>query len=286
MPDPLDDRHRRTPAWAADELQEDRFLGDRDLTRWPSALGRWLVDLVRRISRALGPHLALVLVLAGGAAVAATTTWLASETYEAVTEADGVARLDRPLLRAMASLRSPWLDTAATAWTDVGGVIGMPVLALTIMVVLAVRRRSWTPVVLITAAGAGSLLMTVAGKDLTGRARPPLAEAVPPYEYSPSFPSGHTLNALVIAGVVAYLLMLRRHSGRTRALVVAAAATFALTIGLSRVFLGHHWFTDVLAAWFLGAGWLAVVVTAHRLYLTVVRRSVERPAGEQAGADR
>ncbi len=286
MPDPLDDRHRRTPEGAADELQEGCFLGDRDLTRWPSALGRWLVDLVHRISRALGPHLALVLVLAGGAAVAATTTWLASETYEAVTEADGVARLDRPLLQALASLRSPWLDTAATAWTDVGGVIGMPVLAVTIMVVLAVRRRSWTPVILITAAGAGSLLMTVAGKDLTGRARPPLAEAVPPYEYSPSFPSGHTLNALVIAGIVAYLLMLRRHSGRTRALVVAAAATFALTIGLSRVFLGHHWFTDVLAAWFLGAGWLAVVVTAHRLYLTVVRRSVERPAGEQAGADR
>ncbi|MEX5294680.1 phosphatase PAP2 family protein [Kocuria sp. CPCC 205268] len=286
MPDPLDDRHRRTPEGAADELQEDRFLGDRDLTRWPSALGRWLVDLVHRISRALGPYLALVLVLTGGAAVAATTTWLASETYEAVTEADGVARLDRPLLQAMASLRSPWLDTAATAWTDVGGVIGMPVLAVTIMVVLAVRRRSWTPVILITAAGAGSLLMTVAGKDLTGRARPPLAEAVPPYEYSPSFPSGHTLNALVIAGVVAYLLMLRGHSGRTRALVVAAAATFALTIGLSRVFLGHHWFTDVLAAWFLGAGWLAVVVTAHRLYLTVVRRSVERPAGEQAGANR
>ncbi|GGG70601.1 hypothetical protein GCM10011374_38960 [Kocuria dechangensis] len=279
MPDHPVSPHRRAPEGTGGELDEDRFLGDRDLTRWPSVLGRWMVGLVHRISRVLGPHLALVLLLAVGAAVAATTTWLASETYEAVTEADGVARLDHPLLQAMIGVRSPWLDTAATAYTDIGGVIGMPVLALTIMTTLAVRRRSWTPVILITAAGAGSLLMTVAGKDLIGRTRPPLAEAVPPYEYSPSFPSGHTLNALVIAGIVAYLLMLRQHSRRTRVLAVIVAAGFALTIGLSRVFLGHHWFTDVLAAWLLGAGWLAVVITAHRLYLTVVARTVDPSAG-------
>ena len=52
-------------------------------------------------------------------------------------------------------------------------------------------------------------------------------------------------------------------------MTIAVAVLFAVTIGFSRVFLGHHWFTDVLAGWVLGALWLAIVITAHRLYLTV-----------------
>lgn len=255
------------------ELSEDRQVGGRDLTHWSSRPGQWLAAVAEQVSRLLGSRQTLVLILALGAAVAATMTWLASETYEAVTEEQGVALWDQPLLDASVDLRSGWLDTAVTAYTDVGGVVGMPVLAVSLMVLLAVRRRSWTPVILVCAAGLGSLLMTIAGKDLVGRTRPPLSLAVPPYEHSPSFPSGHTLNAVVIAGVIAYLLVLRRRSRRGRVLTVTLATVFALTMGLSRVFLGHHWFTDVLAAWVLGLAWLAVVVTAHRLYLTTRERT-------------
>lgn len=212
-----------------------------------------------------------MLILAVGASIAAMTTWLASETYEAVVDAEGVALWDQPLLDTMVTLRSPELDDLATAYTTIGGVVGMPVLAVATMVLLATRRRSWTPVILISAAAAGSLLMTIAGKDLIGRARPPLTSAVPPYEHSASFPSGHTLNALVVAGVVAYLLVLRQRSRRVRVLTITVAALFVLAMGASRVFLGHHWFTDVLAAWMLGLGWVAIVITAHRLYLTTQR---------------
>jgi undecaprenyl-diphosphatase len=173
------------------------------------------------------------------------------------------------MLAAGKSLRSPGLDVLVTAYTDVGGTIGMPILAVTAAVVLSVRRRSWTPAILIVAAGAGSLLMTIAGKRLIGRTRPDLTDAVPPYEYSASFPSGHSLNSIVIAGIVAYLVILRLKTTRARILTAAAAAFFALSMGLSRVYLGHHWLTDVLAAWTLGAAWLTLIITAHRLYLTV-----------------
>jgi membrane-associated phospholipid phosphatase len=144
------------------------------------------------------------------------------------------------------------------------------------MLFLAIRRRSWTPIILVLAAGGGSLLLTIAGKDIVGRARPDLADAVPPYETSPSFPSGHTLNAVAIAGILAYLLLLRQHRRATRVLSIAVAVVFAVTIGASRVYLGHHWFTDVLAAFFLSGAWLALVITAHRLYLTARRPGAVR----------
>jgi membrane-associated phospholipid phosphatase len=263
------------------ELRRDRFLGDRDLTRWVTPVGRILARVVERIMRALGPYAALVITLLVGLALAVALSAIAAQVYDNVTDADGVAGLDRPLLAFMIGIRSPWLNDAATAYTDVAGVVVMPIIAVVTMLFLAIRRRSWTPVILVVAAGGGSLLLTIAGKEIIGRARPDLADAVPPYETSPSFPSGHTLNAVAIAGILAYLLLLRQHRRVTRVLSIAVAVVFAVTIGISRVYLGHHWFTDVLAAFFLSGAWLALVITAHRLYLTA-----RRPGAVEAGSAR
>lgn len=256
---------------------EDRFVGEQDLTTWRTRLGQFLVRCARWLARRLGAHTAILVPLVVGLGVAVTMTVASAEVYESVMDQNDAAALDEPVLRTAMEVRSPLLDTVVTAYTHVGGVIGMPILAVTIMVVLALVRRSWTPVILITAAAAGSLLMTVAGKPLVGRARPDLEDAVPPYEYSASFPSGHSLNSFVVAGIVAYLLVLRQRARLARVLTIAAAAAFAVSMALSRVYLGHHWFTDVLVAQTLGAAWLAVVITAHRLHLTLRHRSAAGP---------
>ncbi|WP_026549414.1 phosphatase PAP2 family protein [Arthrobacter sp. Br18] len=247
---------------------EEHRIGSRDLRRWSTPAGRWLVRTVRPLAAWIGPHWVLLLIIAVGGGLAAALTAASAEVYEAVVEANGVAALDQPALDLAIALREPWLNGLVTAYTHVGGPIGMPLLAASVMVLLAVRRRSWTPVILLPAAAFGSLLMTIAGKEAIGRLRPALEFAVPPFEQSPSFPSGHALNALVIAGIVAYLLVLRQNRKRTRALTIGLAIAFALTMGLSRVYLGHHWLTDVLVAWTLGVAWLSLVVTAHRLLLT------------------
>ena len=71
--------------------------------------------------------------------------------------------------------------------------------------------------------------------------------------------------------MVAYLLVRRLRTQWARAAAVIVAIVWALAMGLSRVFLGHHWLTDVIFAWLLGAAWLALVITSHRLFLTIRR---------------
>lgn len=237
--------------------------------RWYTRFARALVAGVRKIAARFGPRGALIVILLFGLSVAVALSGATVWVYDSVAESDGVAGLDRPLLGYALTWRSPWADAIITGYTVIAGPVSMPIIAIGTLIILAIYRRSFTPVIVIAAAGLGSLFMTIAGKDLIKRVRPPLSEAVAPYEYSPSFPSGHALNAVVIAGIIAYLLTLRQQSRRARVFLIIGTAVFAFTIGLSRVFLGHHWFTDVLAGWMLGSAWLALVVIAHRLYLSV-----------------
>ena len=155
---------------------------------------------------------------------------------------------------------------------------------------MALLWRSWTPVALMVVACAGSVTMTSVGKDLAGRARPPHELAVPPYEASPSFPSGHTLNSTVIAMVIAYLVVIHVESRLARTVTVIGLAVYVVAIGLSRVYLGHHWFTDVAAGWLIGAAWATVVIMAHRLLVLQGRRRAgpgsNRDADDRGAGDR
>lgn len=257
----------------AGELRADRFAGGQDLTEWKTAPGRALARAATRTSGRVGSRATLLLTLGIGIVTAVLLSFLVARLYDAVTEHDGIAALDGPVLKAATGIRSPDVDAIAAGVAYLFGPVGMPILALVAMAALAIHRRSWTPVILIGAAGIGSLLMTIAGKDIIDRHRPPHSLAIPPFETSPSFPSGHTLNAVVIAGVIAYLLILRERLTLARVTTAVVALVIAIAVGATRILLGAHWFTDVLAGWLLGAVWLALVITAHRLYLTTRHRS-------------
>ncbi|MCE1178507.1 MAG: phosphatase PAP2 family protein [Micrococcales bacterium] len=225
-------------------------------------------ERVRAAASWAAANAAFLAVLVLGGALVAFLTAVAGEIYEQVAAGDGVERLDRPLLDWILGWRSPGVESAVTAFTHVGGPYLMPALAVVGAVGLALWRRTWSPVVLMAVGAGGSLALTLAGKELVGRARPPLADAVPPFESSPSFPSGHTLNATVVAVILLYAAWPRLRHGR---LWLLLAAAFAGAMGLSRVVLGLHWLSDVMAGWALGLGWAAFVVTGH-LLLVVHRR--------------
>jgi membrane-associated phospholipid phosphatase len=254
-----------------DDTPAEESIGRRDLTRWPTVAGRVLVRLVARLAPRISAHGVLYATLLIGMAIVVGFAAAGAAIYDAVAENDGISRLDQPALDEAIALRSPTNTEWATWFTHLGGPIGMTVIASLITFAMVWRWRSRTPLVLMLIATAGSLLMTSVGKAIVGRPRPPLSEAVPPYEYAFSFPSGHTLNSTVIAGVVAYLLLRRLRSTWARVLTVVLAVVWAVVMGLSRVFLGHHWLTDVVFAWLLGIAWLALIITAHRLFLTVRR---------------
>ncbi|HSU45986.1 MAG TPA: phosphatase PAP2 family protein [Arthrobacter sp.] len=223
------------------------------------------------------PYAALILTIFVGGVVIVSLALLGAEVYDNVVDSAGLANLDKPALAFAESLRSPGLDAFVTGFTNIGGGVGMPILASILTAWLTFLGRNWRPLVLIGGAAAVSITATTFGKKLVGRTRPDHADAVPPYEDSPSFPSGHTLNTTVVISLVVYLICLQFHAMQVRVTAITVGAIFIIAMGLSRVFLGHHWLTDVMAGWLLGLTWVGVVILAHRLFHLVRRR-------EHAGA--
>jgi membrane-associated phospholipid phosphatase len=191
-------------------------------------------------------------------------------------------RTEAPVLEKAMAMRSPAINATAAGIARAFGPVGLPAISLAVAGGLSLRQRSRTPLLLTAIAAAGSLLLTLGGKDVIHRHRPPRRDAIPPYESSPSFPSGHTLNTTTLAGVVAYLLVLQQRRNLPQAATIGAAIATSATVGMSRVLLGAHWFTDVLVGWVSGAGWVSLVITSHRLYLT--SSGTERREGERKQA--
>lgn len=231
--------------------------------RW----GKWVV-----------PYAALWITLIVGGAIVIVLALLGAEVYASVVDEAGLADLDKPALALAEDLRTPELNVAVTGFTNVGGSVGMPILASALTAWLTWVNRTWRPIILVCGAAAVSITATTFGKNLVGRTRPDFIDAVPPYETSPSFPSGHALNSTVVIGVLVYLTCLQLKKTWARLAVIAAGLAFVLAMGLSRVFLGHHWMTDVIAAWLLGLAWLGMVILAHRLFHLVRHREHAGPA--------
>lgn len=231
---------------------------------WPFSPSRW------------SPNAAFLIVTLVLLAAICLLTYSTHEVYEGVTEGDGIGALDHPGLRVAVWARTPVLTAFAVSLTESGGRIGNPVIAILVCLAFLARRRDLTPPLVMLPALAGSLAITVVGKSVIGRVRPPRDLALPPYETSPSFPSGHTLNAAVLATVVAFLALRTLRRRIARALAVTACTLFALGIGLSRIYLGQHWPTDVLAGLLIGMAWGLSVVLAHGVWHELRRRRARR----------
>jgi membrane-associated phospholipid phosphatase len=260
----------------------EHYVGPLDVTTWSTRVGRRVAGAHQRLAKRVGAHGALLVSLIGGAAIAVAATYATTRLYDAVVGSNGIESIDRPILKRAITLRSAELDATAAAIARAFGPIGLPAIALTVAGALSLRQKSRTPLILTAVATAGSLAMTIGGKDMIDRHRPERRYAIPPFESSPSFPSGHTLNTTTLAGVIAYLIVLQQRRNLPQIATIGAAVATSVTVGLSRVLLGAHWFTDVLTGWISGSGWVSLVITSHRLYLT--SRSQNASSGTNSGS--
>ena len=183
---------------------------------------------------------------------------------EDVVASDGLERHDPANLQFFTDHRSAALVGVAKAWTQLGGVGVLVVVAIAAGVFLWFRGArlvaASAPLLALLTAGA----LAGVGKVLVARSRPPEQFRLIS-ESDASFPSGHSTDSAALYltfGLILAVVLFRRPI--TRVLVVAAAGLIAVGVGLSRLVLGVHWPTDVLAGWALGAT-VAVIVSTSAL---------------------
>lgn len=204
-------------------------------------------------------------------AMVAGAIWIFAELADEVSEGETLA-FDRAILLALRNpgdisdpIGPPWLELMMRDLTALGGVAVLGLLTLTVAGLLWLQGRR-TSVALLLAAVGGGQVFSSAAKWIIDRPRPDIV----PHETlatSASFPSGHSMMAAVTYLTLAVMVARLQDRQRVRIYLVSIAALVAFLVGASRVYLGVHWPTDVLAGWAAGAGWaLGCLILADWLW--------------------
>jgi undecaprenyl-diphosphatase len=177
--------------------------------------------------------------------------WLGSEVVEGDTQ-----HFDQVIREWVHRYASPGMTGAMTAISLLGYNLLIVELAIALAVFAWLRWRR--AAVWLAIAMAGSLVLDLALKYLYHRTRPTAYFGMAPHSYS--FPSGHALCSFCFYGVLAGLLSARIKSLALQIVIWAAAAALVIAIGLSRIYLGVHYPSDVLAGYLAATVWVGTII--------------------------
>ena len=196
--------------------------------------------------------------------------WIAREVFATAR----ASPLDHEVTLAVRNLHSPALDRAARFLTFFGGHLFL--IPATILVALGLRSRGhWISAVLFCGSVVGGFGLNSLLKIAFQRARPDLWPALVS-EHTHSFPSGHSAMATVFYGGLAAVALHLSRSPVVRVAAVTLAAIAAVTIAGTRIYLGVHWATDVVAGMLVGLFW--VIVAAAGTEYVARRKAPPEPA--------
>jgi undecaprenyl-diphosphatase len=150
-------------------------------------------------------------------------------------------------------LGARWVEELGRDFTALGGTGVLAFITFAVIGYLLLNRRYRIMTLVIIAVGGGMVLSLL----LKGGFDRPRPELVPhgSYVYTASFPSGHSMMSAVVYLTLGALLARISPKRRTKAYILTIAVITTLAVGVSRVYLGVHWPSDVLGGWTLGAAW-------------------------------
>jgi undecaprenyl-diphosphatase len=172
-----------------------------------------------------------------------------------VVLAGGSQSTERALMGSISDVRHPILTDLALLVTNLGDAWLLTVVSILTVVALAFRSRR--DALFVTASVGGAAIIHYLLKALTARPRPDLSPIYEPGGFS--FPSGHSMASFCF--FVAVALLVPRQLGRARLAAFAAVGLTVFVVGLTRIYLGVHYPTDVLAGWTIGLAWVALLHT-------------------------
>jgi membrane protein DedA with SNARE-associated domain/membrane-associated phospholipid phosphatase len=250
--------------WIARHPERLRALVDRQLERpWVARLRARYQRQLAFLAERLRPGGALGLSLTVSVLALVGAGWAFGAVLQDVLAGDEGALLDGPVQHFFLAHREAWLTPLMRAATNLGNAAVLVSLILLVGLAWWWRRRTWRPLWLLAGAYLGDWALAGTVEGLTHRARPPAAQAIGHWT-GYAFPSGHTTKATAVYGMLAALLAATTPRWGRKVAVWTAAALLAGLVGLSQLYLGAHWLTDVLGALTLGAAWLFVLLTAAR----------------------
>lgn len=186
---------------------------------------------------------------------------------DAVREQDDIFVVDSPVLEWLSDNRSQGMTDVMTVITNTFGPLILPIVVLVLGLLYAWRTRSWWDPLLLIGAMLLSTGLSVVLKMLVGRPRPSDEYmSIPGFETSFSFPSGHTIGAATLVLVAGYLVWHRHHGGWQLTVWAVVSVLVIGLVGGSRLYLGYHFVTDVLAGICVAVVVLGVVVVVNRLH--------------------
>jgi len=234
------------------------------VARLISRYERQLAWLLRRVApgQYLGLHLTVGLLAAAGC------LWLFGGVTEDLLNNDPLVRFDETVETILHEWETPTLTAFFLVVTALGSLETIGLFGLLLSVILAVRRQ-WLYLGTWLAGLAGGAALNQLLKELFARPRPYFEHPLV-LETSYSFPSGHATMSLIFYGMLAYFWVLGLRTWRARTSVVFGAALLVLLVGFSRMYLGVHYFSDVVAGYASGGIWLSALITGSE---TLRRRS-------------